>query len=225
MKFQKRKNRGLVLSQFMRIKFSLKLLHLPYNSMREIDSHIWMSGESLRESILWFLSIVRPWKIIPANCVIFKQHSSLMQNLLLSSSIMIWTYNLLCNYMNNASKVTQNTFFLYDDTLLYESWKCKIHCLFLSRHNPPPKKKSNNFHTHCTKESFQQTTRMIYWCITAIVQCHIQISAYKHFYDIILLSLYTAVKMRKFTIHKMLIHKMLTPQKILHIKKKQTNKQ
>ena len=40
---------------------SLKLLHLLYNAMREIDSHIWMLWESLGESILWFLSKVRPW--------------------------------------------------------------------------------------------------------------------------------------------------------------------
>ena len=55
--------RGLLSFQFTRI--SLKLLHLLCNSMREIDSHIWMLRESLRESILWFSSKVRPcplWK-------------------------------------------------------------------------------------------------------------------------------------------------------------------
>ena len=40
---------------------SLTLLHLLYYSMREIDSHIWMLGESLRELILWSLLEVRSW--------------------------------------------------------------------------------------------------------------------------------------------------------------------
>ena len=37
------------------------LLHLLYNSMREIDFHMWMLQESLWESILWFSFKVRPW--------------------------------------------------------------------------------------------------------------------------------------------------------------------
>ena len=32
-------------------QISLKLLHLLYNSVREVDSHIWMLQESLREPI------------------------------------------------------------------------------------------------------------------------------------------------------------------------------
>ena len=38
----------------------LKLQHLVYDS-REIDPHIWMLQESLRESILWFSLKVRAW--------------------------------------------------------------------------------------------------------------------------------------------------------------------
>ena len=38
----------------------LQPLQLLKNSMREVDSHMWMLRESIRESILWFLSNLQP---------------------------------------------------------------------------------------------------------------------------------------------------------------------
>ena len=43
---------GLTFISVRENQISLKLQHLLYNSMIEIDSHIWMLQESLRESIL-----------------------------------------------------------------------------------------------------------------------------------------------------------------------------
>ena len=40
-------SQGLTFISVCKNQISLKLLHLPFNSMREIDSHIWMLQESL----------------------------------------------------------------------------------------------------------------------------------------------------------------------------------